>query len=278
MTVTTQLVEELAALGVLAGTVLLVHAACRNLGTSPGAVLAALLRALGPEGTLVVPTFTAGNSDTSPAYRRCTLGMTEREAAAYRAAMPPFDVHRTPSQDMGALAEKVRLSPRAVRSAHPQTSFAALGPQAVELTADHDEACHLGPDSPLGRLERAGAQVLLLGVGFTVCTAFHLAEYRLPDPPRREYRCVVGRDGTRRWTSFKDVDLDDSDFGALGADFEHCRAMGPDPLVRTGRVGAAYARLFPLAPAVDFATGWLSGNRPRHIPPASSQGAAQFLH
>ncbi|SNX65177.1 aminoglycoside 3-N-acetyltransferase [Streptomyces sp. TLI_55] len=274
MTATTALVEELMALGLLAGTVLLVHAACSRVGTAPDKVLAALLQALGPDGTLVVPTFTAGNSDTSPAYRRCTRGMTERERAAYQDTMPPFDIRRTPSAEMGQLAEAVRRSPGAVRSAHPQTSFAALGPRADELMADHKEACHLGPNSPLGRLELARAQVLLLGVGFDRCTGFHLAEYRLPNQPRREYRCVVQSDGERRWTSFKDVELDDSTFGILGADFEACRGSGPDPAVRKGSVGDADARLFPLAAAVDFATGWLSGIRRSHIPPASSQGAA----
>jgi aminoglycoside 3-N-acetyltransferase len=33
-----------------------------------------------------------------------------------------------------------------------------------------------GEHSPLARLEEVGAQVLLLGVGYDVCTAFHLAE------------------------------------------------------------------------------------------------------
>lgn len=273
MTGAASLAGELTALGVRPGSVLLVHASIRSVGAALQAVQTALRDVLGPEGTLVVPTFTAGNSDASPAYQGHTRSMSERQLTEYRAQMPPFDATSTPSEGMGVLAESVRLSPGAARSAHPQTSFAALGARAAELTADHDQTCHLGPSSPLALLEQAGADVLLLGVGFEVCSSFHLAEYRLPEPVRREYRCVVLHEGERQWTSFEDVALDDSDFDALGADFE-----GLEPVVRAGPVGKAHARLFPLAAAVEFATGWLSGKRPRHVPPQSSQNAAKFLH
>lgn len=206
----------LADLGVRAGSTLLVHASLRRAGLSAATVLGALREALGPDGTLVVPAFTAGNSDTSPAYRERTQNMTDRQRAAHHADMPPFDPVHSPSQGMGVLAEAVRCERDAVRSAHPQTSFAAVGARAAELLADHDEDCHLGERSPLARLYAAGARVLLIGVGYEVCSALHLAEYRISGAPWREYRCVVLRDGTRRWISYKDVDLDDSDFGSLG--------------------------------------------------------------
>ncbi|MEU9449680.1 AAC(3) family N-acetyltransferase [Streptomyces sp. NPDC048277] len=250
------LAEDLAELGVRPGATLLVHASLRHLGAGPETVLAALLEVLGPDGTVVVPTFTAGNSDTSPSYLSRTRDMTERQLASYRSQMPPFERDRTPSEGMGRLAEAVRCAAGAVRSAHPQTSFAALGARARDLTGGHDEECHLGERSPLARLERAGAQVLLLGVGYEVCSAFHLAEYRVAEPPSREYRCVVLRDGRRTWMSYKDVGLDDRDFAALGADFER-----EVPVVGRGRAGAGEARLFPLAAAVRFAVGWLSENR-----------------
>ncbi|MEV6996501.1 AAC(3) family N-acetyltransferase [Streptomyces sp. NPDC093982] len=273
-----QIAEDLAVLGVEHGATLLVHASLRRVEAGPGAVLAALRTVLGPEGTLVVPTFTAGNSDTSPAYRDRTRNMTTDQIRALRSRMPPFDPDGTPSEGMGRLAEAVRCAEGRVRSAHPQTSFAAVGARAGELLAVHDENCHLGERSPLGRLYAAGAQVLLLGVGFEVCSAFHLGEYRVPEPPRRTYRCVVRRDGGHRWIEYEDVDLDDSDFGALGADFEKADAARPDPVVRGGSVGATHARLFPLGAAVDFATVWLAGKRSHHVFTDPSQIAARFLH
>ncbi|WDF42805.1 AAC(3) family N-acetyltransferase [Streptomyces sp. T12] len=269
---------DLGALGVRAGATVLAHASLRRVGAAADAVLGALLHALGPDGTLVVPAFTAGNSDTSPEYRARTRNMTSRQLTAYREEMPPFDLRHTPSQGMGGLAEAVRRRPDAVRSSHPQTSFAAVGASAAGLMADHDEECHLGESSPLARLYTADVRVLLIGVGYEVCSAFHLAEYRIADPPRREYRCVVLRDGRRHWMSYKDVDLDDSDFGALGAAYERHDAALCAPAVRHGQLGAARVRSLPLRAAVDFAGGWLAGKRPRPSATERLQNASGFLH
>ncbi|MBD3555327.1 AAC(3) family N-acetyltransferase [Streptomyces sp. SP18CM02] len=253
----------LSGLGVRPGDVLLVHASLRSLGPVAGGargVLAALRRAVGPEGTVVVPSFTPENSDTSPHYRARVRGLDAAAVEAVRAAMDPYDPALTPAPSMGVLAETVRTAPGAGRSAHPQTSFAALGPRAHRLLAGHRPDCHLGEDSPLARLYEADAKILLLGTGYGTCTAFHLGEYRVPDPPRGNYRCVVAPHGVRRWWEYEDVALDDGDFPALGAAFEEAAGTGD---VATGRVGAAECRLLRLRAAVDFAALWLTGRRPR---------------
>jgi len=275
---TRSLAEGLEVLGVRPGATVLVHASLRSVGAAPDVVLAALRHVLGPEGTLVVPAFTAGNSDTSRTYREATRHMTTRQRADHLADLPPFDPATTPSEGMGRLSEAVRRGKGAVRSGHPQTSFAALGARAAELMAGHDEECHLGENSPLARLCGAGADVLLLGVGYDVCSAFHLAEYRVQGAPWKEYGCAVLRNGQRHWMSYKDVDLDDEDFGALGAAFEEDDIRSPRPAVRRGRVGHADARMFPVARAVDFAVTWMAGNRPLGIHPDPSQNASRFLH
>jgi len=252
------LAQDLRALGVAPGQVLLVHASMRRIGwVSGGAgdVVAALHEVLGQDGTLVVPTCTADNSDTSRLYLARTKGMTPDEVRRYRAAMPPFTPDR-PSVGMGRIAECVRTAPGAVRSQHPQTSFAALGPQASALMTGHEPSCHLGDSSPLGRLYGARAWLLLLGVGYQACSAFHLAEYRyLLSPPRQVYRCVIAEENEPRWWSYEDVVLDDRDFAALGAAFDRT-----GHLVR-GRVGQAECRLAPLTSAVDFAVEWLCHHR-----------------
>ncbi|MCF1593000.1 aminoglycoside N(3)-acetyltransferase [Streptomyces muensis] len=268
----------LAGLGIRAEGVLLVHASLRRTGLPADTVVELLLDALGPKGTLVVPTFTAGNSDTSPAYRSRTRGMTARQRAAYRDALAPFDPLRTPSQGMGRLAEAVRGRADAVRSTHPQTSFAAVGVRAAELMADHDDNCHLGERSPLGRLYAAEAHVLLLGVGYEVCTSFHLAEYRTDDAPTRQYGCAVLREGERHWFTYEDVALYDGDFADLGAAFEAQDVERAAPLIRHGRLGHAVARLLPVRAAVDFATGWLPGRRPSRPATRQSQIAPVSLH
>ncbi|MFF4114388.1 aminoglycoside N(3)-acetyltransferase [Streptomyces sp. NPDC001714] len=211
-----QLGGLLRSLGVRRGGVLMVHASLSGTGVAPELVRDALLAALGPAGTLVVPAFTPENSDTSRAYREAVAGLSEAEAAAYRGAMPPFEPEATGCPTMGALAECVRSTHGAVRSAHPQTSFAGLGPGAAKLLRRHPLRSHLGRLSPMARLYAADAQILLLRVGFEVCSAFHYAEYLTrPRPPRRTYRCVVGDKGN--WVEYRDLALDDSDFGEIGA-------------------------------------------------------------
>ncbi len=251
--------HDLRALGVTSGQILLVSASLRSIGWVDGgaeAVVDALRDVLDPGGTLIVPTDTADNSDSSRQHLARIKGMTEQEVERFRAEMPPFDRDTSPSTCMGRIAEAVRTHPDAIRSDHPQSSFAAIGPLAAVLMADHEVTCHLGKNSPLGKMCRFGASVLLLGVGFKACTAFHLAEYLyIEHPPRRTYRCVIKSSSGRRWEEYEDVVLDDSDFEVIGEELDQKEI--PDH----GRVGAAQCRLMRLGRIVDFAADWMRKHR-----------------
>jgi aminoglycoside 3-N-acetyltransferase len=245
------LTAQLRELGVRPGETLLAHSSLSSLGWvngGPVTVVRALLDALGPDGTLVVPTQSGDLSD--PALWQAPP-VPEEWWAAIRATMPAYDPLTTPSRGVGVIPETVRTWPGALRSAHPQTSFAAVGPRAAEIVAGHAPDCRLGERSPLARLERLGARVLLLGAGYDTCTAFHLAEYRVPSP-----RVTVGRPGPDGWETVTEVSITSERFDGLGHDFERDR-----PVVR-GRVGAAEARLFPVADAVAHAERWLPVHRP----------------
>lgn len=249
------LTADLRALGLGSGEILLVHASMKQVGWVCGgsvAVVQALLDVLGPTGTLVVPTHTADNRDPS---RWRDPGIPQSWWPTIRACLPAFDLRFTPSVGMGAVAELVRTWPGARRSAHPQTSFAALGPQAEDIVGTHDLDCHLGDRSPLGRLADLGASVLLLGVGWDRCTAFHLAEYRLPDPPLWTYSCAVSRGTDREWVTYSDVNLVDDDFAELGSAFEAADR------VAVGLVGNATSRLFTVQAATAFSLEWMRFHR-----------------
>lgn len=250
--------RDLGKLGVLAGMTLLVHSSLRSLGWVCGgatSVVQALLDSLGPCGTLVVPAQTPDNRDPS---RWTDPPVPEAWWEAIRDSLPGFDPALSPSTRVGVIPERVRTWPGAVRSAHPQTSFAALGSRAEWLVERHDLDCQLGEASPLGRLEQDGAWVLLLGVGFDRCTAFHLAEYRLPDPPTRENSCAIMTPEGRRWVTYTGIALDAGDFAELGRDFEANTGV-----VLGGSVGLAECRLFPLRDAVVYAQQWLGSQRKR---------------
>lgn len=260
-----QLAADLRSLGLRRGQDLLIHCSLRRMGQLDGGaatLLTAIRDAAGRRATLVVPTQTAGNSFSSAAFRAATADLSPERYAAYVAAMPGFDPASTPSAGMGAFAEHVRTRSGARRSGHPQSSFAATGPRARACTRVHDLDCHLGNQSPLGWLYGADAAILLLGVGYSACTAFHLAEYRLPGkPPLRSYRCFVSEGGMRAERKFTDIDLDDSDFALLGADLEAAAASDDSAGLRRGLVGAAECRLVPMRLAVDFARTWLIAHR-----------------
>ncbi|MEU6904934.1 AAC(3) family N-acetyltransferase [Streptomyces coeruleorubidus] len=251
------LVADLRRLGLRDGDTVLVHAALHAVGPVSGGVrtvVDALLEVLGPAGTLVAYTQTPDNSDPSRWHLTRGYTLPEEDWDQERARMPAFDPHTTRSFGVGVLPEAVRLRPGALRSAHPQSSFAALGAQASYVTSDHALDCHLGEHSPLARLEKLGARVLLLGVGYAACTAFHLAEYRIPGRPRRTYSCVVAAPPPhgRRWHEYRDVALDSGPFAELGAAYEGTGA------VRRGRIGSADCRLLDLGAAVDHAVQWLT--------------------
>lgn len=216
-------------------------------------VVDALLDVLGPEGTLVAYTATPENSATSRIHRAETAGLSPERVAAHLQEMPRFDPDTTPcSPTMGTLSETIRTHPGALRSDHPQTSWAAFGPRARTITSVHPLESHLGPESPLGRLYDLDAQVLMIGVPMARFTGFHLADLRMPDVPQREYRCV----GTEGWTTFKAPDLDDLHFADLGT-----QVLAASTTLTTRSIGTARCRLISLREAVDLAEQTLRRSR-----------------
>lgn len=249
---------DLLDLGLQPGMTLLVHSSLSALGWVSGgavAVILALEIALGREGTLVMPTFSADLSDPS---RWRNPPVPEAWWAIIRDTMPAFDRDITPTRGMGAIPEAFRKMRDVIRSDHPQASFIARGPLADAITRDHALDCLLGERSPLARLYGADGWVLLLGVTHDHDTSLHLAEYRAAFPGKHEIvdGAPMMLDGRRQWLNFCDLALDDGDFPLIGEAFE--RETG---LARVGRVGRGTARLLPMRPLVDYAVRWMEANR-----------------
>lgn len=216
---TESLFAELRSLGIQAGEIVIVHASLSALGWvngGPVAVVEALLRAVGPGGTVVMPTQSAGLTDPetweAPPVPHAWLD-------TIRDTMPAYDPRVTPTREMGRIAELFRTWPGALRSEHPSTSFAALGPLAREITRNHALEDPLGQSSPLGTLYRLAAKVLLIGVDFDRCTALHLAEdMAWPERPKTREGAPLTVDGQRRWVWFEVPKLMDTDaFVPVGA-------------------------------------------------------------
>ena len=248
------------ALGIEAGMVLLVHSSLSAMGWVCGGavgVIIALQEALGETGTLVMPTHSTDLSDPS---QWKNPPVPESWWQTIRETMPAYDPDLTPTRSMGKIAETFRKQKDVLRSAHPQSSFSACGPQASYIVNDHSLAYGMGENSPLARIYDLHGSVLLLGVGHSSNTSIHLAEYRADFPSKRvvQESAPISQAGSRVWTTFEDIDVDDSDFDRLGEDFLRSNA---GKVVQRGKVGIADCQLMPQRAVVDFAVDWLGKNR-----------------
>lgn len=178
-----EILRQLVDLGVQPGGVLLVHTAfskVRPIEDGPLGLIDALQTAVGPEGTLVMPSM--GEDDDHP-----------------------FDLKTTPCLHLGVVADTFWRQPGVLRSdcAH---AFAARGPAAERITAPHSPIVPHGPETPVARVHELGGQILLLGVGHDANTTIHFAEslaavrYRLPK------HVTVVRDGRPTRVDYLEID------------------------------------------------------------------------
>ena len=208
------IIDQLRALGVAPGGVLLVHTAfsrLRPIEGGPDGLIAALRAALGHEGTLVMPSMSDDDEH-------------------------PFDRRRTPCVGMGVVAERFWRQPGVLRSDSPH-AFSAIGPHAAAITADHPWDFPHGPDSPVGRVHDLDGQVLLLGVGHDADTTVHLAEALAGVRYRQPKWLMLVRDGRPVRADYQEIDHCCANFARLDGWLE---AAG---LQRRGPVGHGEARL-----------------------------------
>lgn len=216
------IVDGLRTLGIQPGCNLFVHSSLSATGHVEGGaetVVDALLEAISPGGTLMVPTF--------------TFSQTTR-----------FDVVNSPS-GTGAVTEAVRQRAEAVRSWHPTHASCAIGPIAGWLMCDSLRTGPLSIDSPEDRMAKAGGYVLLLGVGHTANSTIHVGEAYAGAPARR-VKCsplaprtitVTAPDGTQIEVTQTEMPGCSRGFGAIEPEM---RERG---LIADGLVGNAHCQL-----------------------------------
>jgi aminoglycoside N3'-acetyltransferase len=226
-----KLVEQLLDLGVEPGGVLLVHSSFRNarpVAGRPEVLIEALREALGPDGTLVMPSMSDDDDH-------------------------PLDPERTPCLGMGVVADRFWRMPGVLRSDSPH-AFAAAGPRAAEITAPHPIDFPHGLDSPVGRVYELDGQVLLLGVGHDANTTIHLAESVAGVRYRRRKYLTVLRNGKPERLDYAEIDHCCERFSLAG------RWLTEHGLQRFGVVGRAKSRLMRSRDVVNVVTERLAKN------------------
>ncbi|MGC9317471.1 MAG: AAC(3) family N-acetyltransferase [Armatimonadota bacterium] len=167
------ILKGLREVGIQDGDVVLAHSSLSAFGWVEGGadtVIDALLETVGEAGTVVVPTFTWG--------------------AFHDAETAVLDLERTPVKDeVGIIPETFRQRPEARRSTHICHSVAAIGPHTEDVMGEGRSS--FGEGSTFDGLYQLDAWCLMLGVGFTSCTALHGVE-ELAQVPYRYHRTFYG--------------------------------------------------------------------------------------
>ena len=213
-------VQALITVGVAPGDTVFAHSSLRAFGHVGGGadtVIDALMEAVGPAGTVVMPAFTWDSFHDK--------------------AGVVFDMVRTPSET-GRITEVFRQRPGVVRSPHICHSVAAAGASAAEVTRDSPSVYAQG--GPFDALLRLNAWNVFLGVSFGSCTALHMAEEqaRVPYRQNRDFRdCrVIHPDGSATASASVEFLRKQgywNDFSRVEAVFER------EGVLREARVGAA---------------------------------------
>jgi aminoglycoside N3'-acetyltransferase len=211
---TTELTAQILELGVTPGAVLLVHTSFSRVGPvggGPRGLIDALQAAVGPNGTLVMPS------------------MSDDDEI-------PFDPRSTPCRGMGVVADMFWRAANVLRSNSPH-AFAAIGPEAARITTDHPLDVPHGLNSPVGRVHELDGQILMLGVGHDANTTIHLAESLAGVRYRRQKSVVVIDSGQRKRYCYGEIDHCCDNFNLVDQWLDAGRGQ------RRGRVGNSEARL-----------------------------------
>lgn len=223
--------HQLHLLGLPAGSVVVVHSAFSRLKPvdgGPAGLTEALQSAIGPSGTLVMPSMSDDDDHL-------------------------FDPTTTPCRGMGIVADSFWRQPGVLRSDSPH-AFAAKGPAAAAITAPHPFDFPHGPDSPIGRVHDMDGWVLLLGVGHDANTTVHLAEALAGVRYRLDKTLTIVRNGRSETVGYREIDHCCQRFSLVDG------WLDAGKLQRRGVVGHAEARLVRSRAVVDAVTAELRRN------------------
>jgi aminoglycoside 3-N-acetyltransferase len=165
-----------ARLGLQDGHSVMLHSSLEAMGIVDGGaamVLHRLIRAIGPNGTILVPSFTSitRHATTHSNFTREGCWCEGKESRHI-----PFIPELQPDKEIGSIAHRLCSWPSSRRSKHPAYSYVAVGSHGDELVRHFELE---DPLLPIKRLLRYDPRVVTVGVDLTAMTAIHLAEEKI---------------------------------------------------------------------------------------------------
>lgn len=239
------------------GDTVLVHISQSKIGWIIGGTQTlynAIMKVIGPLGTVIVPTQTMDNSDPKDWQAPAVPLLWHQEI---RDLMPAYDKKTTPTRSMGKFVEYIRVHPYAERSSHPQVSFAAIGFHAKKIVKKHPLTLKFGIESPLGTIYKLGkAKILMIGTDITTCTGLHLAEALAENYKERETNsCAMNVDNKRQWVTYEDKKYDSDKFIEIEKKYRNEHSFSE------GLVGNALTKIYDFNELIDFGVKILNKNK-----------------
>jgi aminoglycoside 3-N-acetyltransferase len=239
------LVADLRALGLVAGDTVMMHSNASSIGpakqmvkapdTGMRWILDAILAAIGPKGTLAVPTFTKCFKDAKD-------GPTGEV----------WHPGKTPSR-VGSLTNYVLRQPGRARSDHPTHPVAALGGRAAEFCRGHswrEGASTFDRGGPWGKLVDWDGKILWLGTDMRTHTAVHIVEDWMKLPYMATCVALVEDGGQTREVQVTMSPAGPRDF--YKQDSKAAKAWDAAGLYRKGKVCRAESQLMSARTFVDW--------------------------
>jgi len=219
------LVNALKQSGLTKGDLVLIYTSMFQLGKLENAnssddvskiVLDSFLEAIGPTGTLLVPTYT---------YSFCKN--------------QDFDVKNTPTT-LGTFPEFFRKLNYVLRSSDPIFSVSGIGPKAKKILNNLPKSC-FGKDSIYDRITRENGKLCVIGLGLSWATYRHFVEQKMKIPARfaKYFTGKIIQNGNERietWEYFV-RHLSDNCYPDPTVIEEHFRMANVDKICKKARVG-----------------------------------------
>lgn len=164
-----EIISDLKKLGLKRNDTVIVHSSLKSIGFVIGGartVIDALIEVLGPEGTLVIPTYTM----ITTMYDTCI-------SESYN----NFNVKNSKTH-LGAIPSTFLSYDNISRSIHPTHSVSAIGKFARQITEDHHKGNRtFGMNSPWSKIIQLDGKILGIGISLGPTTQYHYVEDMMGD-------------------------------------------------------------------------------------------------